>query len=124
MTKDLIKRGFTLNTAEKKEQFLELYRDLHCNVSETCRAMGMSRRTFYNWRNASKRFESAVADVEEELIDFAESKLRSRIDKEDTIAIIFFLKTKGKRRGYMEKQQVEHSGNIDSKLTIEVVDTK
>jgi hypothetical protein len=31
----------------------------------------------------------------------------------DASAVIFFLKTKGKKRGYIEKTQLEHSGSID-----------
>jgi hypothetical protein len=40
------------------------------------------------------------------MVDVAESKLMAKIDAGDTTAIIFFLKTQGKGRGYVERQEV------------------
>jgi hypothetical protein len=39
-------------------------------------------------------------------IDFAESQLHKQIKEGSTAATIFFLKTKGKQRGYVER--IEH----------------
>ena len=46
------------------------------------------------------------------------------MQKGDTTAIIFFLKTKGKKRGYVERQEMEHSGAVDNHLIVEFVETK
>ena len=43
----------------------------------------------------------------------AESKLMENINGNDNTSIIFFLKTKGKKRGYVEKQEVELIKPID-----------
>ena len=40
-------------------------------------------------------------------LDFAESQLHKQINDGSTTATIFLLKTKGKDRGYVEKQQIE-----------------
>ena len=37
----------------------------------------------------------------------------NRIKSDDTTAMIFYLKTQGKERGYIERQEVEHSGAVD-----------
>ena len=46
-------------------------------------------------------------------MDFTESALRKLIKKGNVIATIFKLKTKGKDRGYIEKQEVELIKPID-----------
>lgn len=76
-------------------------------VSTACKSIGMPRSTFYNWLNADPAFKAAVEDVQEYALDVAESELHKLIKKGETVAIIFYLKTKGKKRGYIEKQEVD-----------------
>jgi predicted DNA-binding transcriptional regulator AlpA len=97
------------------------------NVSKTCEAVGISRKTYYEYLK-DEDFKFEVESIEESNLDFAESKLRELIDgvhmetfggdvpivykvKPDVTATIFFLKTKGKKRGYVEKSEVENSGS-------------
>jgi len=39
-----------------QEQFIECYRKKFLNVSATCRAVGISRQTYYRWRENSDTF--------------------------------------------------------------------
>lgn len=76
-------------------------------VSPTCDEVGVSRTTFYAWRREDKEFDEACKEIEERCIDFAESELFKQIRDGSTTATIFYLKTKGKGRGYVERQEVD-----------------
>lgn len=45
-------------------------------------------------------------EIDEATLDFAESKLFELLSQGDKTAIIFYLKCKGKHRGYVERQEV------------------
>lgn len=98
-----IKKKATLN---KEAILLALEKSLGI-VTTACKAVGIHRSTFYDYYNSDKEFKQKVDDLQEVALDFAESKLLSKVDKGDTTAIIFYLKTKGKARGYVEKQMIE-----------------
>lgn len=104
------------DTAQKKRQFLTLYAKHLCNVTTTCRAIGIERKTFYRWYNGDVRFKKAVDDTSEERIDFVENALNQKIQSGDTTAIIFFLKTKGKHRGYVERVENAVSVQVEQPL--------
>lgn len=85
-------------------------------VTIACKDVGVGRTTFYNYYNADTEFKKAVDDVENIALDFAESQLHKQIKEGNTTATIFFLKTKGRKRGYIERQEIEHDGGITFKL--------
>ena len=69
--------------------------------------------TLWRYTKDYPSVEQAVKEAKETMLDFAESKLYVNIKAGDNTAIIFFLKTQGKARGYIERQEIEHSGGID-----------
>lgn len=83
-------------------------------VSSACAAAGVSRQTYYDWLEKDPEFKKAVQDVQEFAIDFVESKLLDNIENGDNISTIFYLKCRGKSRGFVEKteQDVTVKGNI------------
>lgn len=102
----------------KKKALLKAYIASFGNVTQSCKAVNLSRETFYRWRREDKEFDQAVKDAEpaERFLDFVESKLLEKINDGDTTSIIFTLKTKGKKRGYIERQEIQMDGSIESKL--------
>lgn len=60
----------------------------------------------YKWIK-EEDLQEVVNQGRDERLDLAESKLDEKIDNGDTTALIFFLKTQGKLRGYTEKQELE-----------------
>jgi hypothetical protein len=53
-----------------------------------------------------KAYRAAVDDIQEVAVDFAESHLHKLIKDGNPAATIFYLKTKGKGRGYVERQEI------------------
>ena len=76
-------------------------------VSTACKNTGIDRGTHYDWLKADPNYASAVAELDNVVLDFAESQLHKQVGEGDTTAIIFLLKCKGKKRGYVEKTEVE-----------------
>lgn len=74
------------------------------NVSQACMLAGIKRATYRIWLKEDADFAQLIngGDFEDRLLDFAESKLAQKIQEGDIIAILFTLKTKGKKRGYIE----------------------
>ena len=64
-----------------------------------------SRVTINVAKNKSPTLLKAFRQEKESLLDLAESKLLSKIQAGDNTMIIFFLKTQGKARGYIERQE-------------------
>jgi len=85
-------------------------------ITTACKEVGINRQTHYNWLAGDPIYNQAVADIQEMALDFAESKLHSQIRNDDTTAIIFYLKTKAKKRGYIERTEL--SGPDGEPLTI------
>lgn len=101
-----------MDTEKRKEGFLEHFEKNAANISQTCKKVGISRQCFYDWRDDDDDFRAAIEEIQESLLDFTESKLMQKISEGSETCIIFMLKTRGKKRGYVEKQEVEMSGNI------------
>lgn len=97
------------NFKEKMIQALELNLG---NVTASCKAMGIARDTHYRWMREDKEYRKAVKDMENAALDFAESSLLKQIAKGNPLATIFFLKCKGKKRGYIEQNNLEIRGNM------------
>ena len=73
------------------------------NISEACQAVKINRSTFYSWRESDPKFAEAIDGINEATIDFVESKLLENIKDGNVTAQIYFLKTKGRSRGWAEE---------------------
>jgi len=106
-----------------KEAFIIAYRENFGNITIACQACGISRTMYQGWMKNDAEFKKALAEIEPEeiMLDWGEHKLMERITKGDTLATMFLLKTKGKRRGYIEKTEVAHEGDVVKQITVNVV---
>jgi hypothetical protein len=87
-------------------------------VTGACKKCGIARQTHYRWMEEDPDYKLAVDEISDICIDFVESQLHRQIRDGNTIATIFYLKTKGKRRGYVEKTEIEHTGEALTKTII------
>ncbi len=76
--------------------------------------------TIANYVRDSKTLQDLLVEVGEQHLDLAETKLLKLILADDRTAVIFYLKTKGKGRGYSERHEV--TGANGAPLTVNVAD--
>ena len=106
-------------TAKDREaamvDFLQAYEKSLGVLKTACEATGMCRKTIWEWRKKYPEFDDACYECEETAIDFVESRMFKKIDtggKGSESLIIFYLKTKAKHRGYIERQEVDMSAEV------------
>ena len=92
---------------DKKTQLIENLKLCKGIVANACEVVGVSRGTFYKWYKEDEEFKAQVDDINEATLDFVESKLLENIKKGEVTSIIFYLKTKGRNRGYQEKAEID-----------------
>ena len=97
----------TNKTDTKKDAMLQALERSLGIVTTACNAVGINRSTHYDWMRKDPEYKQAVKSIEDRTLDFAESHLHKLIKEGNPAATIFFLKTKGKGRGYVERQEIE-----------------
>lgn len=81
--------------------------DAYGVVTAAAEAAGIDRRSLTRRISKSVRLQAAVSAARDRLIDKAESKLATAIERGDPWAITLALKTLGKSRGYVERQELD-----------------
>ena len=94
----------------KKRAMLEALEKSLGIVTTACKSADVSRDTHYRYLKEDEEYKRKVEQVEDIALDFAESMLMQNMKAGKETSNIFFLKTKGKKRGYIEKQEIEVSG--------------
>lgn len=97
-------------TEQHKKAILDALEKSLGVVTTACKSVGIGRTSFYDWMKEDSEFKKKVEDINDIALDFAESSLHKQIKDGNTTATIFYLKTKGKRRGYVERQEIENTG--------------
>ena len=103
---------------KKKNMIVALIKTLGV-ITPACKMCSIARSTHYDWIELDKEYKKAFEDCADIALDFAESKLHKQISNDNPTCIIFYLKTKGRNRGYIERfeskvdQKTELSGEIN-----------
>ena len=105
----------------KKEAMLQALENSLGVVTVACKQTETPRSTYYKWLKEDEEFAKAVKEIENIALDFGESQLHSQMKDGNTSATIFFLKTKGKKRGYIERQELDlSSGDEPIKINVNI----
>lgn len=124
-------------TVHNKKALLQALEKTLGVVTSACKAANLSRDTYYTYYNNDEKFKEAVDELSNKALDFVESKLFERIDgyehpedkvfihngkplivpmikhyPPDPASMIWYLKTKGKKRGYIEKSEIEITASV------------
>ena len=94
-----------VNDIKKKAVIVALEKSLGV-VTQACKKADVSRTQYYQWLKDDPEFKKQTDEIAEIAIDFAESVLHSLITEKSVPCTIFYLKTKGKKRGYVETQEL------------------
>ena len=86
-----------------KTKFLEEFARNGGVLKNACLATGVSHYQYYSWRKSDLEFAAAADEVIELQLDYVEDQLLRQIEAGSTSATTFYLKTRGKRRGWNEK---------------------
>jgi len=105
----------------KKESVLKALEKSFGVVTVACKNAEVPRSTFYKWVKEDKEFAKDVKDIANIALDFAESQLYKQIGKGNVTSTIFYLKTKGKGRGYVERQEITGADG-DNLFTVKIID--
>ena len=90
-------------------------------VTSTAKRLGCAPKTVYRYIERFPALRHVLAEARESSVDLAESKLIEAIKNDNLTAIIFFLKTQGKSRGYSERSEPDLTTNGEPfKFTIKI----
>lgn len=83
-----------------------------------------SPRTISNYIKRHKRLQDVVQEIVDATLDLAESKVVKAITDGELKAVFFFLKTKGKHRGWVERVETtgKDGGPVETEARLDLSD--
>lgn len=106
----------TERTEKAQKRMLEALHKTMGVVTPALHSANVSRTQYYKWLKVDKEFKKDVDTLPEIALDFVESRLYQLIDAGNPTSILFYLKTKGKHRGYIE----EYTGDVN--FTVRIIE--
>ena len=88
------------------EEIIDALKQADGYISKTMSLLGCSAQTVYNYRDRMPTVAQAWKDIREKRHDFVENALHKAIKDGNVTAMIFYLKTQAKDRGYVERQEI------------------
>jgi len=106
------------------EKMADALRKSHGNLKLAAQMLQCSREAVRLRVERVKSLRDIVTEEREAVIDVAESALYTKVLEGDMRAIEFTLRTIGKGRGYVEKQQTELTGKGGETIVLKIIDPR
>lgn len=106
------------------EKMISALKESNGFVSKACYILGCSRTHFYNKLKDYSTVQQTLEDIREERNDYVENKLMRQIENDNLTAIIFYLKTQAKGRGYVERNEVTGADGGALTFTVKFEDSE
>ena len=112
-----------------KKKFREALLDSGGVKTTIANRLNVTRKAVYDYIKRNPKLKKELIQEEEKILDMAEVSLFSQVKNKDFGATKYILSTKGKRRGYIERQEIEQTGapavfNLIEKSIEEIKDEK
>lgn len=96
-----------LGTQNAKKRMIEALKASLGVVTPALNVANVGRTTYYEWLQIDPEFKKEVEGLTELTIDFVESQLYRQIQAGEVASTLFFMKTKGKKRGFQETKELD-----------------
>lgn len=113
-----------MKTKKDKLTFLKILKGNGGNINDACSVTNVARRTVYLWIEKEEWFKHNIEDIREISVDNVESALYKNAIEGNTTAQIFYLKTQGKKRGYIERQEITGVDGEPTSFEVTIIESK
>ena len=98
--------GNSKKRGETAARIIKAIEETNGLLTMAAKKAGVGSTTMFRYVHDYPSVKQAVLNAKEAMLDYAEGKLYNKIKAGDNTAIIFYLKTQGKARGYIERQDI------------------
>jgi hypothetical protein len=107
-----------------KQKLLEALEKTLGIVTPACKEVGLSRNQFYVYYNTDPDFKKSVDEIQDVTLDFAENQLLKKIREGSERSILFYMKYRGRKRGYNDSMDITSGGEAIKNITFEIINKK
>ena len=118
--------GISKKREATAQRIIDAIRESSGLLTLAAKKADVTYKTVWQYTQDFPSVKQAVEEAKEKMLDFAEGKRYEKITEGDNTAIIFYLKTQGKKRGYIERQEVtgEDGKPVNYEITVKDSETK
>ena len=105
-------------TKKNKERMLKALEKSLGIVTPACKEVGISRQTYHRWYSDDDEFKRKVDDINDVQADFVENQLFKKIKEGSERSILFYMRYKGKNRGYTDSIDITSDGKSITEIKL------